>query len=165
MTIKSSTMKLIEFECRGQRIALPLDCVRRAIPSAAPTPLAGADAGAGTSVLGLLNLGGEVLVLLDLSNRLGLAPAPISPSQQILVIDVPELPRLPCGLLVDRIIGVSERALDGAIPDSLRAAPIVAGVVRLEDGLCLIADPAHFLFPAERLALLDALDGCADDDR
>ena len=153
MTIRSASVKLMEFECRGQRLALALDCVRRAIPSAEPVPLPGA----GAAVLGLLNLGGSVIAVLDLSCRLGLAPVPISPAQQILVIDVPGLPQLPCGLLVDRIAGVSQRVLDGAMPDGLRAAPMVAGVLRLEDGLCLIADPAHFLFPEERQALLDAV--------
>lgn len=161
MTITIARVKLMEFECRGQRMAVALDCVRRAIPSAAPAPLPGA----GPAVLGLLNVGGSVIAVLDLSCRLGLAPAPIAPAQQILVIDVPGLPQLPCGLLVDRIAGISERALDGAMPEGLRAAPLVAGVLRLEDGLCLIADPAHFLFPEERAALAEAVAGGIDAGR
>ena len=34
----SSTLRLIEFESGACRIALPLDCVRRAVPSAELTP-------------------------------------------------------------------------------------------------------------------------------
>lgn len=160
MPIPSST-KLMEFECQGQRLAVALDCVRRAIPSAAPAPLPGA----GAAVLGLLNLGGALIAVLDLSLRLGLVHAPISPAQQILVIDVPGLPDLPCGLLVDRILGVSARLQEDAIPAGLRAAPMVAGVLRLDDGLCLIVDPAHFLFPDERAALLAAAAGGVDASR
>ena len=158
MTNKRSTTKLVEFECQGQRLALPLECVRRVVPSAEPVPLPGA----GPVVLGMLNIGGSVVAMLDLCGRLGLAQAPVSPAQQILLLD---LPGLPCGVVVDRVAGVSERALDEAVPEELHAAPFVKGVLRLDDGLCLIIDPAHFLFPEEREALADALAGGAYADR
>jgi purine-binding chemotaxis protein CheW len=151
----TSTQYLIEFECRGQRIGLPLECVRRAIPSAEPLPLPGA----GAVVLGVLNLGGTVIAVLDLCYRLGLPQRPIEPSQQIVVL---ELPGFLCGVVVDRINGVVERAADIAMPDELDAAPFVKGVVRLDDGLCLIVDPARFLFPGETQALAAALAGGAD---
>jgi purine-binding chemotaxis protein CheW len=155
MPKQTSTLHLIEFECGGQRVGLPLACVRRAIPSAAPLPLPGA----GTVVLGVLNLGGTVIALLDLCYRLGLPRRPIEPFQQIVVF---ELPGLLCGVVVDRINGVVERAADIAMPDELDAAPFVRGVVRLDDGLCLIVDPARFLFPDETQALAAALAGGAD---
>lgn len=154
MPKQSSTLHLIEFECRSQRIGLPLECVRRAIPSAEPLPLPGA----GAVVLGMLNLGGTVIALLDLCYRLGLPRLPIEPSQQIIVL---ELPGLLCGVVVDRINGVVERAVDTVMPDELDAAPFVKGVVRLDDGLCLIIDPARFLFPDETQALAAALAGGA----
>lgn len=156
MTRKCTT-KLVEFDCRGQRLALPLECVRRAIPAAEPMPLPGA----GAVVLGMLNLAGSVIAIIDVGYRLGLGWAPLSPAQQILVLD---LPGLACGLVVDRIAGVSERVLDDAMPAELDAAPYVAGVVRLDDGLCLIIDPLHFLFPQEREALARALAGAADGE-
>jgi chemotaxis signal transduction protein len=155
MPKQTITLHLIEFECRGQRVGIPLECVRRAIPSAAPSPLPGA----GTVVLGILNLGGTIVAVLDLCYRLGLPQRPIEPSQQILVL---QLPGILCGVVVDRINGVVERAADVAIPDKLTAAPFVRGMVRLDDGLCLIVDPAHFLFPDETQALAAALAGGAD---
>lgn len=158
MTNKRSTTKLVEFECRGQRLALPLECVRRVVPSAEPLPLPGT----GSVVLGMLNIGGTVVALLDLCGRLGLTQAPVSPAQQILLLD---LPGLLCAVVVDRVVGVSERTLDDAVPHELHAAPLVKGVVRLDDGLCLIVDPAHFLFPEEREALESALAGGPDADR
>lgn len=148
-------MTLIEFECHGQRIGVPLQFVQRAIPSAAPSPLPGADA----VVLGVLNVGGTVIALLDLCFRLGLPRLPIDPSQQIVIL---ELPGLLCGVVVDRINGVVERTADSAMPDELNAATFVMGLVRLEDGLCLVVDPARLLFPDEMQALAAALAGGVD---
>ena len=157
MTSVSSTTQLLEFECRGRRLALPLESVRRAIPAAEPVPIPGA----GEVVLGMLNLGGEIVTVLDLCYRLGLPRSALSPAQQILVLDVAGLA---CGIVVDRIDGVGERALDGAVPDELHAPPYVKGVLRLDDGLCLIVDPAHVLFPEERQALAQALAGGSDGE-
>lgn len=155
MSKQSNTQHLIEFDCRGQRIGLPLEYVRRAIPSAEPLPLPGA----GAVVLGVLNLGGAVIAVLDLCYRLGLPRRPIDPSQQIVVL---ELPGFLYGVVVDRIHGVVERAADSAIPNELDAPPFVKGVVRIDDGLCLIVDPARFLFPDETQALAAALAGALD---
>jgi chemotaxis signal transduction protein len=151
----SSTLRLIEFECRGQRIALPLACVRRVIPSAEPAPLPGA----GDIVLGALNVAGELVGLVDPCRRLGLPAAPMLPSQQVLLV---ELSGLPVGLLVDRVFGVVERAGATLVPDKLACAPFVAGMVRLDDGLCLLVDPQSFLFPHESEALSAALLEVAD---
>jgi purine-binding chemotaxis protein CheW len=155
MPKQTSTLSLIEFECHSQRIGMPLEYVQRAIPSAAPSPLPGADA----VVLGVLNLGGTLIAVLDLCYRLGLPQVPINPSQQIVIL---ELPGFLCGVVVDQINGVVERAPDIAMPDGLDAAPFVQGMVRLDDGLCLIVDPARLLFPDEMQALAVALAGGAD---
>jgi purine-binding chemotaxis protein CheW len=146
----SGTVRLIEFECRGQRLALPLDCVRRAVPSAATAPLPGAS----DIVLGVLNVGGEVVTVVDLCRRLGLQAAPIAPSQQILVL---ELSGFLAGVVVDRVVDVTERAAASLVPEAVGSAPWVAGLVRLADGLCLVVDPARFLFPHEAETLSRAL--------
>jgi chemotaxis signal transduction protein len=150
MIPSSCTITLIEFEFRGQRFGLPIDCVLRAIPSAEPAPLPGA----GALALGMLNLGGKLIAVLDLGHRLGLPRVPVSPEQQILVI---QLPALQCALVVDRIIGVGRHLLEGKVPQGLDAAPFADTMVRQEDGLCLVLDPARFLFPEEQGALTAAL--------
>jgi chemotaxis signal transduction protein len=61
------------------------------------------------------------------------------------------------GLLVDRVLGVTERAESTLVPDALSAAPFVAGMVPLDDGLCLLVDPRAFLFPHEADSLARAL--------
>jgi chemotaxis signal transduction protein len=151
----SSTLRLIEFEIGGCRIALPLDCVRRAVPSAAPTPLPGAT----DIVLGVLNVGGELVAVVDVCRRLGLPCTPILPSQQLLIVG---LSGFLAGVLADRIIGVTERPLAAAVPSEVAGAPFLRGVVRLEDGLCLVLDPQQFLFPIECDALAQALTEVAD---
>lgn len=156
MEKSSSMMHLIEFECRGQRMALPLDCVKRAVPAAEPEPLPGAEG----VVLGALNVGGEPAVVVDMARRLGLAPAAIEPSQLLLVVD---LAGYLAAVVVDRIAGVTARDPVRMLPDALQGAPFIAGMVRLDDGLCLVLDPLRFLFEDERAMLERALAGERDD--
>jgi chemotaxis signal transduction protein len=151
----SSTLRLIEFESGGRRIALPLDCVRRAVASAEPMPLPGAT----DIVLGALNVGGELVAVVDVCRRLGLPGAPMLPSQQLLIV---ELSGFLAGVLADRIVGVTERPLAQAVPAEVGGAPFLRGAVRLDDGLCLVLDPLQFLFPGECDALAQALTGVAD---
>jgi purine-binding chemotaxis protein CheW len=152
----SSTMHLLEFECRGQRIGLPLECVKRAVPAAEPEPLPGTEG----VVLGALNIGGEPVVVVDMARRLGLGAAAIDPSQQLLVV---ELSGYLAAVVVDRIAGVTARDTVRMLPDALHGAPFVAGMVRLDDGLCLVLDAARFLFDDEREMLEQALAGELDD--
>jgi chemotaxis signal transduction protein len=151
----SSTLRLIEFESGGCRIALPLDCVRRAVASAEPMPLPGAT----DIVLGVLNVGGELVTVVDVCRRLGLPRTPILPSQQLLIVG---LSGFLAGVLADRVIGVTERPLAEAVPAEVGGAPFLRGVVRLDDGLCLVLDPLQFLFPGERGALAQALAEVSD---
>ncbi len=153
-------MTLIEFECRGHRFALPLDSVRRVVPSAMPTPLPGAP----ELVLGVLNLGGEILAVIDFSRRIGLPSVGIEPSQHLLVSD---LARFPVGFLVDKVNGVTERNLHGVavLPEQFSAANFVESVARLDDGLCVIVDPEKFLFDDEKILLGDAMQRVGNANR
>lgn len=145
-------MRLTEFEYRGRRFALPLACVRRVLPSAAPVPLPGAP----DIVLGVLNVGGEIVTVVDFCRRLGLPAAPLAPEQRLLLI---EMAGFQVGLIVDGVLGVSERAVDAAsgVPERLAGGEFVAGLLRLEDGLSLIIDPERFFLDSERVQLDEAL--------
>jgi purine-binding chemotaxis protein CheW len=105
-------------------------------------------------VLGVLNVAGEMVAVVDLRRRLGLAPAPLDPAQQLLIA---ELSGFLAGIVVDRIHGVGERDAARLFPGEVGAAPYVSGMVRLDDGLCLVVEPARFLFADERAALVAAL--------
>jgi purine-binding chemotaxis protein CheW len=145
-------MTLLEFECRSHRFALPLGCVRRVVPSAMPAPLPGAPA----IVAGILNVGGELVTVVDFFRRIGFPSSPINPSQRLLMIDIAGFL---VGSIVDTVLGVTTRRVDerGAVPDRLAGADFVEAIVRLDDGLCVIIDPEKFLFDDERMQLDDAL--------
>lgn len=147
-------MQVTEFECRGQRFGVPLACVRRVLMCALPAPLPGAPA----PVLGVLNVAGETVAVIDFAQRAGLGETALAPSRQLLVLG---LSGLPAALLVDRVLGVAERSIGagGADPARLAAAAFVDSIVRLDDGLCLVVDPERFLFEQEKQELAAALAG------
>lgn len=144
-------LQILEFVCGGRRFAIPLSCVRRAVFSARPEPLPGAS----EIVLGLLDVGGQTVTVLDFALRAGCGATVISPAQQFLIV---ELTGFLCAFVVDAIIGpgVAERGAQGW-PAELGAAEFVGGALRLPDGLCLVIDPARFLFEHEQAQLARAL--------
>lgn len=146
-------MTLIEFECRGHRFGLPLRYVRRVVHSASPTPLPGAP----DIVLGMLNVAGDLVIVVDFPRRIGLPSSSIDISQQLLLIDISGFS---IGFIVDSVQGVvmPESSRMPRIPDRYTAAPYVESVLRLEDGLCVILDPEKFLFEDEKDLLGNVLE-------
>jgi purine-binding chemotaxis protein CheW len=148
-------IQVLEFACQGQRFAVPLSCVRRAVLSAQPSPLPGAI----ELVLGVLNIGGDTVTVLDFARRAGCAPTVITPAQQFLIVD---LGGFPCALVVDGIIGPGQAPrVAGGWPGAAGAAGFVDGALQLPDGLCLVIDPARFLFAHEQEQLARALAGAS----
>ena len=144
-------VQVLEFACKGQRFAVPLSCVRRAVLSARPAPLPGAT----DIVLGVLNVGGETVTVLDFARRAGCGPTVITTEQQFLIVDLGDFP---CALVVDDIIGPGTAARVAAgWPGAAGAAGFVDGALHLPDGLCLVIDLARFLFESERTQLARAL--------
>lgn len=147
-----NAMILVEFECQGHRFALPLSSVRRVIPSAQPEPLPGSP----EIVLGVLNLGEEIAIILNFSQRVGLPFSAMRVSQQLLLIDIPGT----CiGLVVDRVSGIAARELQDVpdFPDNFAADACVSAVLRIEEGLCIICDPGKFLLDDEKRLINDAI--------
>ncbi len=109
----------------GQRVAFEMSAVREIIPARAGTRLPGAPAW----VLGLLNLRGAVVTVMDLAGRLGL-PAAGATSVVVLEVGGRSL-----GVRVDAVESVAS-AEDARVEpvEAARAAEgLVAGVVRLQD--------------------------------
>lgn len=151
-------MTLIELECRGHRFALPLHCVHRVLPSAAPTLLPGAP----EIVLGVLNVEGELVIVVDFFGRIGLPFSAIEISQQLVLVD---MTGFRAGFIVDRVLGVTDREMPGTsgVPQRLAGAEFVESIVRLDDGLCIIVDPESFLFDDEKVLLGEALEKIGDE--
>jgi purine-binding chemotaxis protein CheW len=143
-------LQVLEFICRGQRFAVPLASVRRAVLSARPVPLPGSS----DVVLGVLDVGGETVTVLDFARRACGGPTVITPSQQFLIV---ESDGFPCALVVDSIVGPGTAPPVAAWPAAAGQARFVDGALHLEGGLCLVVEPARFLFDHEREQLTQAL--------
>jgi len=152
-------MAVLEFACGWQHFALPLAYVHRVLHSARPVPLPGAP----DIVLGVLNVGGDTVTVLDFGLRAGCAPTVLIPAQQFILCDIGGFA---CALVVDSIVGTTVLAQPMAgWPEAAAGADFIAGVIHLPDGLCLMIDPARFLFAHEQEQLTQALTGAADAQR
>lgn len=146
-------MTLVEFVCREQRFALSLHCVRRIVASARPDVLPGAPG----IVLGVLNVGGEIVTLIDFSRRIGGAATELNVAQRLLIVDIDGFA---VAFVVDGVTGVTSREWEHlpGVPARLSGAAFVDTIIRLDDGLCIIVDPQKFLFEDEKAQLGDALE-------
>jgi purine-binding chemotaxis protein CheW len=153
----AGAIEVLEFSCQGARFALPLDCVRRAVMSAQPEPLPGAS----DIVLGIINIAGETVTVVDFARQVGLPPTVIGPSQQFLVVD---LGGFACALVADHVAGVLRHAARSLPwPDGVGSAEFVDGALQLDDGVCLVIDPLKFLFQADKIRLAAALKEAGHD--
>jgi purine-binding chemotaxis protein CheW len=123
-------------EAGGQRFAWELTAIREIVPARAVTRLPGSP----TWVLGLLNLRGMVVTVVDLAARLGLAAGA---GVSVVVLDVEER-RL--GVRVDRVWSVAnaEEATVEPVEAARAADGLVMGMVRLADGPAALVDAAAF---------------------
>ena len=119
-----------------QRFAWELSAIREIVPARAVTRLPGAP----VWVLGLLNLRGRVVTVVDLALRMGLEAGA---DGSIVVLDVDE--RM-LGVRVDEVRAVAN-AEDAAVEpvEAARAADgLVAGMVRLGEGPAALVDASAF---------------------
>lgn len=144
--------RLVTFDLDGQRYALALGAVQRVLRAVEVTPLPNAP----DIVLGMVDMAGSIVPVLNLRRRFGLREREIGPEDQLLVA---RTDRRTVALVVDGAHEVIERA-PAEIVESERIVPGVkqiAGVVRVGDGLVLIHDLDRFLSLDEERALDAAL--------
>lgn len=134
------------------RVALPLACVERVVRAVSVTPLPVAP----DIVLGMVNVGGRVISVVDLRRRFRLPARDIGLTDRIVVAHTGHRS---VALVADRVYGV----FDYDKPDTVGAETIlpgleyVEGVVKLDDGLILIHNLDRFLSLEEAAALDRAL--------
>ena len=148
-----SPLPLVVFTLDGQRYGLPLDAVERVLPMVAISPLPRAPAIA----LGVINLHGRALPVLDIRRRFGLPSREYGVDARLLVA---RTIRRTMALPVDEVFGVREvRAETVAPPDAvLPGLAQVAGIAALPDGLLFIYDLDAFLSLDEEQRLAGALE-------
>lgn len=141
---------LLSFILGHQRYALRLDAVERAVRIVEITPLPQAP----DIVLGVVNLHGHIVPVVDTRKRFGLPARRLTLDDHLIIARTPN--RL-LALLVDRV----DHAIECAAADVTAAAEIlpgmgyVDGVAKLADGTVLIHDLATFL-SLEETTRLDA---------
>lgn len=100
-------------------------------------------------VLGLINLRGQTVTVLDLGVLLGLAPRPVSVQSHNIICKDKAV-----GLLVDQIgdvLDVEEEELEQPPANLFQASRVkndfIAGVVQLKNDLLMILEPVKILKP------------------
>lgn len=145
-------VQLLIFRVDDQRYALPLEVVERIVRAAEITPLPKAP----QIVLGVLDVRGNVLPVLDVRSRFGLPPRDVAPGQQFLIARVASRPM---ALVIDAAMEVMEvsSAEIVAAEQIVPGVEHVRGVAALDDGLVLIHDLEQFLSLDETAALEAAM--------
>lgn len=131
---------LVVIALDDRRYALPLARVLRSIRVVAITPLPGAP----PIVLGIIDLAGAVLPVIDIRRRFGHAPRDVRLSDHLVVALAG---RRAVALLVDETTGVAELPAGAVVPagEILPGLGLVEGAMRLQDGLVLIHDLERLL--------------------
>lgn len=157
-----SLVRLVVFRLEEQRYGLPLAAVERVLPMVAVAALPKAPAVA----LGVINVGGRVIAVVDLRHQLGLPRREYGLTGHLLMA---RTHRRTLILPVDAVLGVmavtadAVTSADHLLPGIGHAAGIghVAGIVALPDGLLFIQDLDAFLSLDEQQRLSAALEEVA----
>ena len=148
---------LVVFSLDDQRYALPLAAVQRCMRVVAITPLPGAP----SIVLGIVDLGGSVLPVIDTRRRFHRPSRDLRLSDHLIVATTS---KRTVALLVDETKGVLELSAESSAPADgiLPGLELVAGAMKLEDGLVLIHDLERLLSLEDERAIDTALIAAAE---
>ena len=147
---------LIVFALDRQRYALPLPVVDRVVRMVAITPLPKAP----DIVLGVVNIQGRVIPVIDMRRRFRLPEREIALTDQLVVAHTVRRPVALVADAVQDVITCAEQSLIAA-ENILPRVEYVEGVVKLTDGLILIHDLDKFLSLEEESSLDQALENRA----
>jgi len=144
--------QLVVFNLADQRYALHLSAVERVVLIAELTALPNAP----EIVLGIINVRGCIVPVVDTRKRFGLPAREINLSDHLIIAHTS---RRVVALLADVVGGVVQhsRAAITAAEQILCNVEYVEGVVKLDDGLALIHDLDTFLSALEERTLEQAL--------
>lgn len=148
----SDPTQLVVFRLDEQLYALPLAVVERVVRAVEITPLPKAP----SIVLGVIDVEGQVLPVLNIRRRFQLSEREIGPDDQFLIAHTA---RHKVVLAINEAMGVIKR-LSTQIVDLAQIAPGLEqfqGVVKLDDGMALIHDLEGFLSLTEVEALAVAM--------
>ena len=145
------------FSIEGRRFALELPCVERVVQAVAVTPLSDGP----EAVLGVVNVHGTIVPVVDLRRRLGFSPRAVRLDDGMVIA---RTARRTLAFFVDTAVGVVESP-EGAVTVGDEVVPgleYVQGVMQIGDDLVLIHDLDRLLSIDEQDQLTRALGEAAD---
>jgi purine-binding chemotaxis protein CheW len=147
------TVRFLVFELDAQPYALPLAAVERIERAVAVTPLPNPV----EYVLGIVNLRGEIIAVLDIRKRFSLPERQIDLDDRLIVA---RTRHRKVALVVNGVSDVIERREQDIISSEgiLPGLTYVKGVMKLDDGLILIHDLNSFLAFEEEADLNEAIE-------
>ncbi len=148
----NDSLSLVVFTLDQARYALRLEVVERVLRAVEITPLPKAP----DSVLGIVNVQGRVIPVMNVRKRFRIPEREVSLTDQLILANTA---RRTVALLVDAVSGVVTRGSDELVATEqiLPEMDYVAGVVKQPDGLVLIHDLETFLALSEERVLNQAL--------
>lgn len=148
----SPLFEVVAFKLDDLFLALALREVERVIPMQWITALPGMP----SSVLGVIDVHGQLVPIFDLRQRLGLAQRPMHLNDRIILAHTG---RYLVGICTESVDVVASYALEQRVETGgrLPTLPCIKSLIHLQDGLILIADLDVFLSLNEALALDTAL--------
>ncbi|HUF80182.1 MAG TPA: chemotaxis protein CheW [Burkholderiales bacterium] len=146
--------RVVVFTLGDRRYGLPLPAVERVVRMVDVTPLPQAPA----IVLGVVNVRGRVIPVLNLRRRFRLPERGFALADQLIIA---RTARRAVALAVDAVGGVLEYSARQAVAarDIVPGVQYTEGVVKLADGMVLIHDLDRFLSLEEEAALDGAIGG------
>ena len=148
----NSSIQLVVFTLDSQRFALPLSTVERAIRIMEIVHLPKAP----EIVIGVINLHGKIIPVVNIRNRFRLPQREINLNDQLIISNTK---KRPLAILIDLVLGVFEFpekrivSADKILPD----IEYIEGVAKLEEGIILIHDIDKFLSLEEEKAIDEAI--------
>lgn len=159
--VDSCIREFVSFELEGELYALDIRAVKEVNPNCRIAPVPRSP----DNIRGLVNIRGQVVLVLDIAVTFGRDARPITRDSQIVILKTSqELKRIrglseavaaerfsdkPIGFLVDRIgdvITVDAARIEDAPPHLAKCnARFVSGVVYMDDRLLIALDPAEML--------------------
>ncbi|MCK4359952.1 MAG: purine-binding chemotaxis protein CheW [Candidatus Cloacimonetes bacterium] len=139
--------KLVVFTLNDQCYALYLSVVGRIVRMVETTPLPKAP----EIVLGVINVKGQIIPVVNIRRRFSLLEREIDLSDQLIIA---QTPRRAIALIVDSVSGVIEFSEQDIITAEkiLPGMEYIEGVLKLKDGMILIHDLDRFLsFEEEKM--------------
>ena len=153
MNSQATLVRLVLFTVDDQTYALPLAAAERVLRMVEVTPLPGAPA----AVEGVINIQGDVVTVVSVRRRLGLAGRAVGVTDSLIVARA-RARRV--AIIAESVLSVVERPADAVVSadDIAPGVEHIGGVLKTSDGLVLIHDLDRFFSAGEEQSLDLALE-------